>query len=183
MKKKKKVFVQNLYHDIEDATAAEEYLNASLPLIGSLVMTFNGLEKELDAIICDLFTDTTDSIGMIVLHNMGYSTKVDMFKRFSDELHLQFDENIECYDALIYNLKQSGKLRNLVVHADWENTDCEGYTYINMKISRFGMLQEYIQFSEKSLKEIIHLINETRKVLALYWEHRRKNLFYKVMEG
>lgn len=177
MKKKKRVFVQNLYHEIE-GDSAEEYLNASLPLIGSLVMTFNGLEKELDAIICDLFTDTTDSIGMIVIHNMAYSTKVDMFKRFSDELHNQFEETVDCYEILIHNLKQSGKLRNLVVHADWENTDHEGYTYVNMKISRYGMLQEYVQFSEKSLRDIIHLIIETRKILATYWDHRKKKLFY-----
>lgn len=41
MKQKKKVFIQHLYHEIEDEEKAEEYLDNSLPLIGLIVMYFN----------------------------------------------------------------------------------------------------------------------------------------------
>ena len=177
MKQKKKIFEQHLYHDIEDEEKAEEYLDSSLPLIGLIVMYFNGLEKTLDGIICEIFTDRTDSTGLIVLHKMNYSTKVDLFKRFSDDLHINGDIKIDEYDNLISNLKETGRLRNLVVHADWENTDDDGYTYVNLKISANGMEQEYVQFSEDSLKEIIELIFKTRIHLSDYWEKRNRKLY------
>ncbi|WP_336702645.1 hypothetical protein [Chryseobacterium indologenes] len=176
MKHKKKIFVQHLYHEIEDMERAEEYLDSSLPLIGLVVMYFNGLEKSVDSIICEIFTDRSDSTGLIVLHKMAYATKVDLFKRFSDDLHFGSDIKIEGYQKLIANLRESGRLRNLVVHADWENTDDDGYTYVNLKISSNGMEQEYIQFSEDSLKEIIDLIITTRHQLLEYWEKRNVEL-------
>lgn len=177
MKQKKKIFEQHLYHEIEDEEKTEEYLDNSLPLIGLVVMYFNGLEKSLDGIICEIFTDRTDSTGLIVLHKMSYSTKVDLFKRFSDDFHTGCNMKIEEYETLIFNLKETGRLRNLVVHADWENTDDDGYTYVNLRICASGMEQEYIQFSEDSLKEIIELIFKTRRQLADYWEKRNEKLY------
>lgn len=176
MKQKKKKFVQHLYHEIEDDEKAEKYIDNSIPLIGLIVMYFNGLEKSLDNIICEIFTDRSDSTGLIVLHKMAYATKVDLFKRFSDDFHFGCDVNIEGYQKLISDLRESGRLRNLVVHADWENTDDDGYTYVNLKISRDGMEQEYIQFSEDSLKKIIDLIITTRYELHEYWEKRNEEL-------
>ncbi|MFD1552904.1 hypothetical protein DNU06_07935 [Putridiphycobacter roseus] len=177
MRQKKKIFDQHLYHDIEDEEKAEEYLDTSLPLIGLIVMYFNGLEKYLDNIICEIFTDRSDSTGLIVLHKMTYSTKVDLFKRFSDDFHLGCDIEISGYDKLISDLKESGRLRNLVVHADWENTDDDGYTYVNLRISKKGMEQEYAQFSEDSLQKIIELIINTRVQLSEYWEKRNYELY------
>jgi hypothetical protein len=176
MKQKKKIFEQHLYHEIEDEEKAEEYLENSLPLIGDIVMYFNGLEKSLDRIICEIFTDRSDTTGLIVLHKMNYSTKVDLFKRFSDDFHYSCDIEIEGYENLITNLKETGRLRNLVVHADWENTDDDGYTYVNLRISKNGMEQEYLQFSENSLKEIIKLILKARIQLGEYWEKRDEEL-------
>lgn len=179
MKQKKKKFIQHLHHEIEieNEVETEKYLENSLPLIGYIVMYFNGLEKALDSIICEIFTTRSDSTGLIVLHKMTYSTKVDLFKRFSDDLHSGCDFTIDNYDILIQNLKESGRLRNLVVHADWENTDNDGYTYINLKISKNGMEQEYIQFAEESLTEIIKLIIKTRTELYNYWETRNEKLY------
>jgi hypothetical protein len=140
-------------------------------------MYFNGLENSLDKIICEIFTDRTDSTGLIVLHKMTYSTKVDLFKRFSDDFHFNCAIQIDGYEKLISNLKESGRLRNLVVHADWESTDDDGYTYVNLRISKNGMEQEYLQFTEDSLKEIIDLILNTVKQLYSYWEKRNVELY------
>ena len=177
MKQKKKLFQQHLYHEIEDEIKTEEYLSKSLPLIGLVVMNFNGLEKSLDKIICEIFTDRTDSTGLIVLHKMTYSTKTDLFKRFSEDFHNCIDLQIDKFENLINNLKESGRLRNLVVHADWENTDDDGYTYVNLKISIKNMEQEYLQFSEESLEQIINLILETRQQLYDYWDIRNDKLY------
>jgi hypothetical protein len=96
-------------------------------------MYFNGLEKTLDGRICEIFTDRSDSTGLIVLHKMNYATKVDLFKRFSDDFHNAVDDKFEGYNELILNLKECGRLRNLVVHADWQNTDDDRFTYVNFK--------------------------------------------------
>lgn len=173
----KKKIKQHLYHEIEDEEKAEEYLDTSLPLIGLIVMYFNGLEKSLDNIICEIFTDRSDSIGLIVLHKMTYSTKVDLFKRFSDDFHSACDIEISRYNKLITDLRESGRLRNLVVHADWENTDDDGYTYVNLRVSKKGMEQEYAQFSEGSLQKIIEFIINTRIQLSEYWEKRNHELY------
>jgi hypothetical protein len=57
MKRKQKDFDQYLYHDIEDEAKADEYLKISLPLIGAVVMNFNGLESEIDSALCETFSD------------------------------------------------------------------------------------------------------------------------------
>ena len=95
MKTQKEQFVQHLSHDIEDEEESELYLDKCLPLIGYITMWFNGLEKSLDNIICQIFTDRTDSTGLIVLHKMTYSAKVDLLKRFSDDFHSCFEETID----------------------------------------------------------------------------------------
>ena len=177
MKINKKQFQQHLFHDIENEEEAEKYLDDCLPLIGYITMWFNGLENSLDNIICEIFTDRTDSTGLIVLHKMTYSSKVDLFKRFSDDFHSSFDDIIDGYDELIRNLKECGRLRNLVVHADWESTNENGFTYVNLRISKNGMEQEYVQFSDDSLQKIIKLILETRSDLYKFWEKRNDKLY------
>lgn len=174
MKSKRKQFDQHLYHEIEDEEKAEEYLDSALPMIGYIVMYFNGLEKFLDSMICEFVTDRTDSTGLIVLHKMGYSSKVDLFKRFCDDFHIGINSEINGYSGLINNLKECGRLRNLVVHADWWSTDENGYTYVSLKISNKGMEQEYIQFSEESLKKTLGLIASTQEQLANYDEEKEK---------
>ena len=178
MKKKVKTFEQHLYHDIEEPDEGLRYKEAAMPLIGAVVLYFNGLEKDLDSILCEIFTDRTDSVGQIVLHKMNYSTKVDLFKRFNDELFIDVIPVIDGYQELIQNLKECGRLRNLVVHADWENTDNDGYTYVRLIISQKGMEQEYLQFSEDSLLKIIDLVLKTRGQLDKFWEMRNERLYH-----
>lgn len=176
MKKKQKDFQQYLCHDIEDEEKAEKYLKDSLPLIGLVVMQFNGLESELDSALCEIFSDRSDSFGLIVLHKMHYSTKVDLFQRFYDDFQLTVSEDNEAYSGLISKLKDVGKLRNIVIHANWESTDDEGFTFVRVQINKSGMKQEYIQFSQDSLDKIVDLIGETRQQLDIYWEKRREIL-------
>jgi len=175
MKTKRKGFDQFLWHDIDfedDAEKQEEYLEAALPLVGQIVMYFNTLEKELDKAIYECFSDRSDQLGIIVIHNMNYSSKVDLFKRHSEQFHLMYNNPVTMFEPLIKDLKECGRLRNVTVHADWENTDTEGYTYLGVKINNNGISQEYIQFSLESLNNILDLIFSTRHKLSDYWELR-----------
>ncbi|MFT6906334.1 MAG: hypothetical protein ACJAS1_003000 [Oleiphilaceae bacterium] len=176
MKKKTKLFEQHLFHEYVTEEAESKYLDAALSLIGTVVMDFNGLESSLDSFLCELFTDKSDSVGLIVLHRMPYSAKVDLFKRFCDDFHYGTAKEIDGYKQLVNSLRESGRLRNLVVHADWEKTDDEGFTYVSFKQSKMGMEQEYIQFSGESLYKIVDVILDSRKNLSAYWE-ARENIF------
>lgn len=170
-------FDQHIYHDIDNEIEALKYKETAMPLIGAIVLYFNGLEKELDSIICEIFTDRSDSTGLIVLHRMNYSTKVELFKRFNDDLFANVDFTVNDYSHLLKSLKECGRLRNLVVHADWENTDDDGYTYVRLNIKKNEMSQEYIQFSEDSLIQIIDFIIGTRSDLDEFWETRNNKLY------
>jgi hypothetical protein len=178
MKTKLIEFAQYLAHEIEDDEGiAEEYIYNALPSIGLIVMYFNSLESSLDKVLCENFTDRTDATGLIVLNKMTFSSKVELFKRFSDDFQVGLDRTLDGYEQLINNLNESSKMRNLVVHANWESTDCEGYTYVRLKMSKTGMKQEYIQFSEESLQKIIELIIRTRFELEEFWESRNDFLY------
>lgn len=63
-----------------------------------------------------------------------------------------------------------------MAHADWENTDNDGYTYVSLRISKKQMEQEYVQFSIESLQKIINLIFDTRTCLSNYWEAKEAYL-------
>jgi hypothetical protein len=181
MKLKRKDFIQNLMHDIDDENEAEDYIENALPLIGRIVMEFNALEQWFDQFICHVFSDRSEDLGLTVIHKMTYSNKIDLFKRLSDdepyESQIMNEESNRTYEGLIKNLRESGRLRNLVVHADWESTNKEKYTYVNLRISKEGKKQEYIQFSEDSLGEIIELIWKTRGQVSEYWEIRDKKIY------
>jgi len=176
MKTKLINFQQHLYHEIDDEENAEEYIDNILPFIGLIVMYFNSLESWLDSILCENFTDRTDSTGLIVLNKMNFSSKVELLKRFCDDFHYCLSQPIDGYEQLISDLKESARLRNLVVHANWESTDGDGYTYVKLKITKTGMKQEYVQFTEESLQRIIELIIKTQFSLSSYWEARNETL-------
>lgn len=176
MKTKTKQFIQNLSHNIEDEEKAESYLDESLPLVGLVVMYFNTLEKSLDAFLCEIISDRADTLGLIVIQKLMFAAKFDLFKRFADDLHLCEPTKPPKFEELIAELSEVARLRNLVVHADWSNTDEEGYTYIRLKSTKNGHLQEYVQLSVESLKGLINRIDAANHSLSDYWEWRSERL-------
>jgi len=176
MKSKTKQFIQHLSHDIEDEDKAEEYLDESLPLIGLVVMYFNSLEKSLDSLICETISDRTDAPGLIVIQKLMYAAKLDLFIRFAEDFHSCFDSTPADFSELIAELRALGNLRNLVVHADWNSTDDDGYTFVRIKTSSNGMLQEYVQFSIESLEKLIERLGSANHRLSDYWEWREDRI-------
>ncbi len=170
-------FIQHLSHDVEDEKKAEEYISNAIPFIGLIIIYFNSLESSLDAILCENFTDRTDSTGLIVLNTMGFSAKIDLLKRFCDDFQFSLDKELEGYERLINDLRESTRLRNLVAHTNWESTNEEGYAFVRLKMSKKGMKQEYVQFTEESLQKIIELILRTRVNLNDFWENRNNILY------
>lgn len=173
---KTKKFEQHLYHDAFGQEDSQKYLKKTLPIVGRIVMYFNGLESELDSVICEIIHDRTDTFGLIILEKMNFSAKVDLFKRFNHNFSHSTSIKLPSYKKIVENLKKCGELRNLVVHAEWGNTDLDGYTYVKLRINMNGMQQEYVQFTEESLQEIEALILSTRTQLDIFWEKRNEKL-------
>lgn len=141
--------------------ASEDFLNKTAPLIGYIVHSFNSLEELLNESICNLINERTHSPGLIVIHKLNYSAKVDLFKRFLNDYQNVINKKILYFEKLTENLNTAGNLRNQVIHADWEHAFDDGYTLSKVKINSKGITQEYIQFTPESLIKIHNLIVET----------------------
>lgn len=176
MKTKTKQFIQNLSHDIEDEEKAESYLDESLPLVGLVVMYFNAVEKLLDSLLCEIISDRTDAPGLIVIQKLMYAAKLDLFKRFAEDFHLCEPAKPPKFEELLTELGEVARLRNIVVHADWSSMDEQGYTYVRLKGSKIGLLQEYAQLSVTSLESLIDRMIVVNRGLSEYWEWRSECL-------
>ncbi len=105
-----------------------------------------------------------------------YAAKVDLFKRFAEDFHGCIDFIPADFNELIGELSELGRLRNLVVHADWNNTDEDGYTFVRLKASSNGMQKENVQFSVESLEKLIERLVRANHRLSDYWEWRCERL-------
>lgn len=170
-------FGQHLSHWVHDEEEAGKYIEEAISMIGIIVVYFNALEASLDFIICENFTDRTDITGLSVLDKMAYSAKVDLFKRFCDTFQSYTDNVLEDYDSTINNLRECGRLRNMVVHANWSETNENGFAFVRLKIARSKISQEYAQFNYESLVKIEELILTTQTQINDLWEHSNELLY------
>lgn len=155
--------------------ANEDFLEKTAPLIGYIVYSFNTLEELLNSAICELFHDDCDTTGLLVIYRMNYAAKVDLFKRFLLDQQNCLGKKIPSFDKLIENLIRAGKLRNTVVHADWESAHDDGYTLCRLKLNSKGLQHEYVQFTPQSLQDILQLIDQTCEMFDTY-EHEHAEL-------
>lgn len=170
MKNKKSPVGQYILEGLGDTDDAYEYVEDLLPLIGEVVLFFNGLESDIDSILCAHISDRTDRQGLLVLHSMMYATKIDLFQRFSEDFMRGFNFDIFEYKDLVSSLRECGTLRNRIIHANWEYTDDTGYTHVRFKMSKDGLEHELTQFSIESMKQVINKIVETREALSEFEE-------------
>ena len=107
---------------------AYDYVYDLMPLIGEVVLWFNTLEADIDNILCGFISDRTDRKGLLVVGNMMYATKLDLFERFASDFFCERDDQPNWFSSLISDLRECGSLRNKVVHANWMHTNEDGYT-------------------------------------------------------
>lgn len=138
--------------------------------IGHVVIEFNLLEERLTALICQLIVNDIDATGIIITQNMNFSSKIDLFNRYALYTQEVCAKKIEMHEELIDQLKESARLRNLVVHADWTHSDLEGFTFVKMRIKDGKMDQEFIQLDEDSLINVRNIIIETYNSFDEYEE-------------
>lgn len=171
MQPKIKAFVQNLdrtsNHDNEEAWEA---LDESLSMIGLVVMCFNRLEGFVGSCVCEAISDRSDSMGLLVLAGMQYVSKIELMARIYDEAHLTYGATPLAYRGLVDKLKEAGRLRNVVVHADWASTDGDGYTFHRARLVRGAFQQEYLQLGPAELDAVVEAIEAAAAQLDQYCE-------------
>lgn len=153
--------------EIDDS---EEYIQDIVPLIGEVILNFNGLESGLDSCLCEIFSDRADTKGLLVLNKMMFATKVDLYERFILDRNLGMLGALPNHKPVISAMRECGTLRNRIVHANWEYTDIEGYTHVRFKMGKDGLEHELVQFSVDSMEKTIKKILETRTLLGEYEE-------------
>jgi hypothetical protein len=148
----------------------KKFLKTSAPLIGNIVFVFNTLGNDLTSFICHMMNDRADDEGLIFTYKMNYYDKIDFIDRYSSWLQKIYGKEMRLHSSLIKQLKECGRLRNMVIHAEWETSDLDGYTFTKLRIGAKGIQQEYAQFSIESLKKIKKLIIDTDNLLSEYEE-------------
>jgi hypothetical protein len=155
----------------------EEFLELIAPQIGFIVFDFNLLEERLTSFICQLINHNSDAKGLIITHNMTYSSKVDLFDRYLNHTHQVLNKQIQTHNKFVEDLKESGRLRNMVVHAEWDTADKEGYTCVKLRTTKNGLTQEFVQLDYNSLVDVRNKIIETYNYFDEYEELYDKLLY------
>ena len=176
MKKKRYVINQYAFETKNLEGAEDGFLENTAPIIGYIVHSFNTLEELLNSSICELFGDDYDNAGLQVIYKRGYADKVDLFKRLLFEMQLGLNKKTPFFDELINYLLNAGKLRNQVIHADWESAHLDGYTLCKLIINTKGIQHEYVQFTQESLEDILELIHSAHEMFEKYDEEKYKLL-------
>ncbi len=148
----------------------EEFLELISSHVGHLIFEFNLLEERLTSFIWFLISDRSDSKGVLLTHNMTYSAKVDLFNRYSSYMQKIVDKELSTHKRMIEDLKESGRLRNMVVHAEWNTVDLEGFAFTKFRFKENDIIQEFSQLDENSLIKIRNLIIETHNLFDEYQE-------------
>lgn len=157
----------------EDNFESEEKLENALPLIGSICVLFNGLERTVDELICNIISDRSDHMGLLIIKNYSFSQKIELLKTFC--LNFLSEDNpkekklLKKFNIITKRLNKLNEYRNAVIHGDWENIDKESFIPSKIKFNK-GLILEYRLFPEKKLHEIIEMINDVREELCVFGE-------------
>ena len=148
----------------------EEFLELIAPQIGFIVFDFNLLEERLTSFICQIINYNNDAKGLIITHNMTYSSKVDLFDRYASYTQQVLKKKKKTNKKFIEDIKESGRLRNMVVHAEWNTVDKENYTFVKLRTSKNGLIQEFAQIDYDSLINVRNKIIDTHNYFDEYEE-------------
>lgn len=148
----------------------EEFFELIAPQIGFVVIDFNLLEERLTSFLCQIINYSSDAKGLIITHGMSYAVKVDLFDRYSSYTQNVMNKPIERHKKFIDDLKESGRLRNMVVHAEWDTSDKEGYSFVKLRTIQKDLIQEFAQLDYDSVIDIRNKIIDTHNYFDEYEE-------------
>lgn len=145
-------------------------------LVGKFLLNFSYLEHSLDIEIAELINNRTHDQGYLVIKNLTYSQKVDLLSSLSKPMVFYSDKNKrkkkERLEYVNKNLKNIGKLRNNIAHANWFSLDEDGYVRVKIKPdTESGLVKfERVKISEDTIKNGIKDMEKLMKKLSGLWE-------------
>lgn len=96
--------------------AIEEYS----PLIGSFLMNFSLLERELNQAIAEIIQDGTHETGYIIISQLNMGKKIEIFHKLYLQLETATDgKHREKLEKIKGKLIALNAFRNQIAHADW----------------------------------------------------------------
>ncbi len=95
MRSKKIRVGQFIIEGLGDTDDAYEYVCDLMPKIGEIVIWFNTLESDIDHILCHYISDRSDQMGLMVVSNMMYTTKIDLFEKFTTDFFRATDRFVD----------------------------------------------------------------------------------------
>ena len=104
----------------------------------------------------------------MVVSNMMYATKIDLFEKFTTDFLRSTDQTLNWFPQLTSDLRECGTLRNKVVHANWMYTNDDGYTQVKIRVGKQGLEHELTQFTKDSMDKIVAKIDATRTQLDYF---------------
>ena len=122
--------------------------------VGSIVIEFSALEKEIDEQILDIMNERAeDSRIWVFLENMPASRKIHSLFQIYDRMfeHCDVEESTKTNaKSLNHRISELNTKRNLYVHANWLNTIGEMVEHRTrrLKIGPYGRIRQKISISE-----------------------------------
>lgn len=96
--------------------AVEEYS----PLIGSFLMHFSHLERELNQAIAEIIQSGTHETGYVIVGQLNMGRKIELFHKLYLQLETASDgKHKEKLEKIKTELLALNSFRNQIAHADW----------------------------------------------------------------
>ena len=180
--------VERVYRDVDpyfkpEAMSGFDWLDlmeALVPEIGWFVVRFNALEAYVgwmmqEYIVAD--RGTFYERAWVVTHQMSYNQKVCTLMKMLWEYE-RFDATDTTkkeMKALKDRLRRAGRLRNIVVHANYDESTQEGFLMTRVRVSRDnGAEFEYAKMEPDSVREaaeeIVELTNDLQELADMLFE-------------
>jgi uncharacterized phage protein gp47/JayE len=107
-------------YDYVDSDFFYEAIEEYSPLIGTFLMNFSLLERELNQAISEIIQDRTHETGYIIISQLNMGKKIEVFHKLYLQLETATDgKHRKKLEAIKGKLIALNSFRNQIAHADW----------------------------------------------------------------
>lgn len=159
-----------------EETEWDAYMEIITSSIGWFVVSFNSLDAALDWSLRELISDSfvTDEKAWILTGEMGFSQKANALLRLLRFLNRNMphtDDETQNIDSLADRLGKAGRIRNVIVHADYTDALQEGFVLNKVRVDKEnGARSIYVRINPDRVDEYTDEIDELRDYLVGFIE-------------
>lgn len=160
-------------YDYVDEDYFYEAIDEYSPLIGSFLMNFSLLERELNIAIAEFINDGTHEIGYVVVGQLSMERKIEIFYKFYLQMETSVDgKNKVRLEKIKRSLLELNSFRNQIAHADWGTLNKKHGVRIKIQTDNETGLVKFklANILPKDIEGKIESIDETIEELDSYKE-------------